>query len=121
MTDKNRETKILAIGPCPTCGAAIRRPCRVVAGRPMVCRARKAAWQATHEQRPVDYLYARDGAIGMLVAPQSAEALDHLRSMALATRHGWAWVGGALRVPHADMPTLTRRLIDAGWRTGDRI
>jgi len=56
----------------------------------------------------------------MLVAPQTPAALDHLRSMNL-TQRGYAWIAGALRVPHADMPALTRRLIADGWRTAEAV
>ncbi len=128
MTDKNREAKIIAAVDCPTCGTPIGRPCRIVRGRPMVCPKRKQAWQREREQRPVDYVLTphHEGPVGsreeyILVAPQSPAALEHLRALNLATTNGWIWIGGALRVPMADMPPLTRRLIDAGWRTAEAI
>lgn len=83
----------------------------------MVCSARKQAWQEQRGKKPVDYLFARQDRDYMLIAPQSADALKALRE--LAPRH--EWLGGALRVPHQDMPALTRRLIAGGWRTGDQI
>jgi hypothetical protein len=129
MVATNREAKILRTVACPTCGAPIGQPCRVVQGRPMVCAARKAAWQAHRDASPVDYTITEhvEGPPGrrthyMLVAPQSAEAVTALRTLAADTTTDWsawplAWLGGALRVPQADMPALVRQLAAGGWRT----
>lgn len=126
MTDTNREAKIIAAVACPTCRTPIGRPCRIARGRPLVCPARKRAWQQQRDQQPVDFVLTPhyEGPIGqrtayMLIAPQSTEARTPLLAAQVGT--SWTWIGGALRVPQADMPALTRRLIADGWRTAETI
>jgi len=117
----HREAKIIAAVTCSECGARPGQPCHLPQrGRPQVHPARKAAWQA--ERRPSDYVIQprAEGPPGqrthyMLVAPQSPEALQALRTM----RPEGIWLAGALRVAYADMPALTRALIAAGWTTGE--
>jgi len=125
MTTLNQERKTIAALICPVCSAPIGKPCRYVSGRPTTCSARREAWRRLRDTTHVDYLLAPhvEGPVGqrtqyVLVAPQSELAIEALRALA---GDRWGWIGGALRVPHQDMPDLSRRLIAAGWHTGDQI
>lgn len=126
----HREAKIIAAVPCPVCLAHVGQACRLPQqGRLIVHAARKLAWQQWRATQPVDYVLTHyvEGPEqartlkAMLVAPQSARALDHLRSVAsdatIVPR--WTWIGGALCVPQSEMPALAKRLIAAGWRLAE--
>ena len=117
----HRETRIIAAVDCPTCGATKNRPCRIDRGRPMVCRARKEAWQQSDRTPEFVLTPHAEGPPGarthyMLVCPQTPETRDWLAVMTQYPR-----IGGAARVPDADMPELTRRILQAGWRTAETI
>jgi hypothetical protein len=118
MSTKNREQKIISAVSCPTCHARVGQPCRMLRGRPMVCTARKEAWQVWRDSRPSDYVITVEPASSALIAPQSAEAIERLHS--LARGRAWEWIGGAVRVPGPDVKALVRALIAEGWITSER-
>lgn len=133
----HREAKIIAAVGCPVCHARVGQPCHLPQrGRLVVHPERKAAWQAARSDVPVDFVLAprAEGSAGQrtlytLVAPQSVEARRALIEGFVGERvvadfgkvRGWTWIGGALRVPHADMPGLAKRLIAEGWQLAEAL
>lgn len=125
MSKKNREAKIIAAVACPTCRTAISRACRVDRGRPMVCPARREAWQQWRATQTPDYVITDRARVDRQgnwyrIAPQSVEArtaLDRLRGQTGT----WDAALGVLVVAEPEMRALVRQLIDQGWITGETI
>lgn len=118
-TDKNRERKVIAAVGCPSCDAPRGTVCRLqtateramaAAGRLLVHKARREAWQAWKTAHPVDIqlvgsrLVARSLDVYREIdvrAPESAERYpDEL----------------AVWVPERAVLALILELTEAGWR-----
>jgi hypothetical protein len=119
MSAANRERKIVAAIACPQCGAVKGRPCSVRAGRPLVCRERREAWQAWREARPADLVVSGFGVEGeerrqfLVIRAATPAARRWLFNLPIGT-----WKHGALEVVPSELTRLTMAAAEAGLKVG---
>ena len=108
---KDRERQAIAQVPCPTCGAPVGTPCAIAQGRPVVCPARRTAWQ---QARPADPVEAAD----ILMSDQSTgpegRKDTYLLLAPLSPLGRRALPGGPTRVEHRDARATLSRLREQG-------
>ena len=108
---QDRERQAIAQVPCPTCGAPVGTPCAVAQGRPVVCPARRTAWQ---QARPADPVEAAD----ILMSDQSTgppgRKETYLLLAPLSDRGRTALPAGPTRVEHHEARATLSRLRGQG-------
>lgn len=105
---KDRERQAIAQVPCPSCGAPIGQPCRIHAGRPIVCPERRQAWQAA---RPADPVESADILMSDQSKPLQAGYTETWLLLAPLTDRGRAALPeGLTRVEHANVRQTLSRL-----------